>query len=326
LCRHLQWEFGLIHRGRQRLVPGKSVTGRFTFRFDDLRRCDVRGHAESESLLTLLEAGRPPIGNIPTVLDLVDLNYDFQKGRPTQLEVNLRSAQTLTDAREPDRPKVLHLRATGKRIATGDEKFVLDLSTLLQDFCATDVGERLNLKGRLAGRLTGRAELVHDAVRGETRMEAHAKLSDDARVLVPHPTDPQRSEWQPLRLEADLDAFARPNARGELAAIEARFKAHADSFEAESILPAKFESLDEWDKLRIHTQFKMNLRGREFWAEFGPVLGLFGLERPIEEVLGLNVTVYSGTEEPAAAGGRGTRRISLANTTSRGSSPLPSQM
>jgi hypothetical protein len=317
LCRHLQWEWRR-RGGAQRIVPGKPITGEFRILSPNLKAWEVRGTASSESLVSLYEGdGQPPIGNIPTVLKLNSLTYDAEKGRPTALELDLRGYRPVAGGgpRSLDDPKnrkdeVLFLHTEGKRLPSGDEdKFVVNLLfPRLADLCATDVGERLKLKGRLQGSLILNAQLIHDTRKGETRIEGDANLSEDAKVLVPGGEDPQAGRWQPLRLAASFDATASPNAKGEVAKVEARFKARSDSFEAESTVPAVVNSLDAWDRLSVFTKFKMRLMGREFWTEFGPVLGLFGFERPIEEILSLEVRVVSDTVKEA---GEDTRRIQV---------------
>jgi hypothetical protein len=318
LCRHFQWEWRR-RGGAQRIVPGKPITGEFRIAFPNLKAWELRGTAASESLVSLYESdGQPPIGNIPTVLRLTSLTYDAEKGRPTSLEMDLRGYRPVAGAgpQSLDDPKnrkdeVLFLHTEGKRLPSGDEdKFVVNLLfPRLQDLCATDVGERLKLKGRLQGSLILNAQLVHDRRKGETRIEGDANLSEDAKVLVPGTEEPQAGRWQPIKLAASFNATASPNAKGEVAKVEARFKARSDSFEAESMVPAVVSSLDAWDRLSIFTKFRMRLMGREFWTEFGPVLGLFGFDRPIEEVLALEVKVASYTVKTETL--EDTRRISL---------------
>lgn len=292
LFSHLQWSFPVNH-GEQRVVLGKPVTGEFRITFHDLQNFLLTGSAESESLVSVLEKSLPPVGNIPTRLD-VDLNYSVQHG-PTEISLVLRSASSLGAVRDPGQPQMLVLRADGKRDPAGNYRYDLKLKAVLQDLFATDVGDRLKLKGRLRGALEGDAAITF--AKGEMKIDG--SLSQRGEAFVPHPSDPQgKGEWIPTNVKAECTARALPNERGEISNLEARFKANADSksFEAESLAPAHIENLDRPEKLKINTQFKLNLMGREFWQEFGTYMKLLGFSDPVEERLDLKVTVYSGRD------------------------------
>lgn len=297
LFSHLDWSFP-VNRGEQRVVLGKPVTGEFKVSFQDLRNYLLTGSAESESLVSVLEKEQPPVGNIPTRLD-VDLNYNLDKG-PMEISLVLRSATTLAAVRDPGQPQILVLRADGKRDPAGDYRYDVKLKAILQDLFGTDVGDRLKLKGRLRGVLEGDAAVTY--AKGEMKIDG--SLAQKGEAFVPHPTDPQgKGEWIPTNVKAECNATALPNNRGEISNLEARFKAKADSksFEAESLTPARIESLDNLEKLKVNTQFKLNLLGREFWQEFGTYMKLLGFSEPVEERWDLKVTVYSGPDEDPKA-------------------------
>ncbi|MBI3830106.1 MAG: hypothetical protein HY291_11350 [Planctomycetes bacterium] len=297
LFSHLDWSFP-VNRGEQRVVVGKPVTGEFKVSFQDVKNFLLTGSAESESLVSVLEKDQAPVGNIPTRLD-VDLNYNLDKG-PMEISLVLRSATTLAAVRDPGQPQILVLRADGKRDPAGDYRYDVKLKAILQDLFATDVGDRLKLKGRLRGVLEGDAAITY--AKGEMKIDG--SLAQKGEAFVPHPTDPQgKGEWIPTNVKAECNATALPNDHGEISHLEARFKAKADSksFEAESLTPARIESLDNLEKLKVNTQFKLNLLGREFWQEFGTYMKLLGFSEPVEERLDLKVTVYSGPDEDPKA-------------------------
>ncbi|MCW8132050.1 MAG: FHA domain-containing protein [Planctomycetota bacterium] len=291
LFSHLEWSLP-VNRGEQRLVLGKPVTGDFKVSFQDLKNYLLTGSAESESLVSVLEKDQPPVGNIPTKLD-VDLNYNVDKG-PMQISLVLRSASSLAAVRDPTQPQILVLRADGKRDPAGDYRYDVKLKAILQDLFATDVGDRLKLKGRLRGGLDGDAAVTF--AKGEMKIDG--VLAQKGEAFVPHPTEAGKGEWIPTNVRAECNATALPNDRGEISNLEARFKAKADSksFEAESLTPATFENLDHPEKLKVRAQFKLNLQGREFWKEFGAYMKLIGFSEPVEERADLKVTVYSGPE------------------------------
>ena len=294
LCQHLRWAWR-VRGGEQKIVPGKPVTGELMVSFTNLKRCEVTGSVESESLVSLLEPDRPPLGNIPTVVSVDRLSYDLEKGWPIDMEIHLRADRTLAAARSHAEARALVLRASLRHNAAGEENFDIDLRSNLQDLCATDVGERLQLKGRLEGGLKASvsfdreapSETVDEGHGPQTRIRATIELDRSARVLVPSPLPAAPPVWQPLRLTASLDATAGSTPKGDLTDVKGRLKAVSDAFSIESTEDTELTSLDRLEQFSLKTFLQVHLRGREFWSQYGPVLDLFGFDRPVEEEMSL---------------------------------------
>lgn len=317
LCQHLRWEWRVRGSEQKKIVPGKPVTGELRISFAKLDRCEVTGSVESESLVSLLEPDRPPLGHIPTVVSVDRFSYDFEKGWPTDMEINLRADHTLDAARSHAEAKALVLRASLRRNAVGGEAFEIDLRSRLQDLCATDVGERLQLKGRIEGGLKASVSFEREAksqTAGEghgpqTRIRAMIELDRSARVLVPSPLPVAPPVWQQLRLTANLDATAGSTPKGDITDVKGRLKATSDAFSIESTEDTELTSLDQLDQFSLKTFLKVNLRGREFWSQYGPVLDLFGFDRPVEEEMNLSFMALS-TIVPSGARA-GTRQVKV---------------
>ena len=309
LFSHLQWDFP-VGAGRLRVVPGKPLSGEFTVTFQNLKEFFLSGQAESESLVSVLEKDKPPSGDIPTCVD-IQLTYHTERG-PTQVNLDLRCAKTVEDARA-NLNSFLTLAARGKRDTEGTYLYTLDLGTKLDDLFATEVGERLGLQGRLRGTLNGAAKLAL----GREGLQFDINATQKGEFSAPHPSDPRgKREWVPTHVSLGCRATALPNERGEISTVEAIFNAKAwptrknkyGSFEATSITPAKIENIDTPEKVRINTQFNLDLRGREFCDEFKPYLDLLGLTKPFEEHVSLKVTLYSG---PSGQPGQDTVQVGL---------------
>jgi len=306
LFRHMQWEFP-VYEGRQRIVPGKPVTGNLSVKFSDLNSYRINGNLESVSLLSVLEDDLPPVGNIPTRLE-GDLGYERGKG-VTDATFTLASTLKQEELRDPAAKRVLLLRLDRRRLE-GGHSLSINVSADLEKLCDTDVGERLKLKGRLKGPFEGAATLTLDNQRGEGRFAI--KSSHDGHVWV-SPNDPFGSKpvdprapgmWQATHFTADLSGLVKLNEFGRLAATDLEsFSIKGNSFTAEKSRDreASIKSIDKPDKVEVKAQFHLNLQGKEFWQEFGPLLRLLGYDRPIEELLDAEVTINS-LREPTPAG------------------------
>lgn len=307
LFSHLEWSFPVNVEGvALQVVPGKPVTGTFQVEFSSMKHFTLSGQARSESLVSVLEKGRAPLGQVPSLLDL-KLEFDAERG-PVEVVTNLVSVPQGQQAGGEGALKIVKLHMEGKQDPAGGYRYFVELDTLLQELCATDVGERLGLKGRLKGRLKGSANLVRrlEANGQLGQLEIDANLEQDGEVLV----DPALNVWQAAKLSAGLLATAKPNERGEIAELQANFNAKAPSFEARSLEPhVTVKSLDNPSELSINAHSGLKLNGREFWREFSPLLKLFNLDQPIEEIFDLKVLA---TSELADAGeGLARRKISL---------------
>ncbi|MCZ7643726.1 MAG: hypothetical protein M5U26_00335 [Planctomycetota bacterium] len=295
---HLQWEIPVRVEGVElRVVPGKPVSGSFKVSFDDLRRFKVQGQAESESLVSVLEKDRPPLGQVPALLD-VDLAYDTERG-PTDLVVDLVGAKSAAALRGAELPRILKLRVEGKQNEGGGYRYFVDLDTSLEDLGATDVGQRLNLAGRMKGRLKGSANLVRKRAEsgGLGDLEVDASLTQNGEVQV----QAKPEVWQRTNLNAKLIATAKPNAEGRITELQASFSASSDSFTARSVEPhVTIRSLGEAgasdgprEQYEVRSQFSLKLDGQKFWKEFAPLLRLANLDQPVEENFDLRVSANS---------------------------------
>ncbi|MFH0939443.1 MAG: hypothetical protein V1899_09210, partial [Planctomycetota bacterium] len=93
----------------------------------------------------------------------------------------------------------------------------------------------------------------------------------------------------------------------------------APSIEVKSVVHGVIRGLNPAEKLEAHAQFQLNLKGREFWNEFAPILNLFGFKRPIQETLNLTITI-DGKDDLVSVAAKGTA------TRQWGASPSPVEL
>ncbi|HEY3325425.1 MAG TPA: FHA domain-containing protein [Planctomycetota bacterium] len=278
-----------------KVVLGKPITGQIAIKIKDPSHVDVESQGDgirSESLISIMEPGRPPLGNIPMGLNFSLKLQDNGNGYlPHDMNIRLRSAADLSN------PATNHLNfgASGRLNPGGVSAYIVDFDCVLERFLGTDVGKRLGLDGRLGGRLQGKAKLLRE-VNGSWKIDASMDLNpDDAYVMVPDPNDPndpKKFKRQPLPLNFDFHASAQPDSAGGVKELKIeKFSLRAPSAVASSEVEGVIKGLDHSGELEAQAQFKLQLKGREFWNEFAPILGLFGFTQPIEEIFDLKVTL-----------------------------------
>jgi len=269
-----------------KVMLGKPINGHMDLKIQDMNTLRVGGNVASESLLSIREESRAAMGSSPMGMNFDLLLKDNGGGfRPHDMNIRLRSGHDLT------KPETTHLNfgAVGKLNPGGTSIYMVDLECILQDFFGTAVGKRLGLQGRLGGRLTGKAKLVRESS-GTWKIDVNGALPKEAYVMVSDPQKPTEFSRQPLPLDFEYHASAQPNADGGISELNVdTFHLRAPSFEASSQVPGVVRSIN--GELETQAQFKLNLKGREFWKEFSPILALFGFTQPIEEILDLKVTL-----------------------------------
>lgn len=293
-----------------KVVPGKPITGEINLKLRDPRNFRAYGTVQSDSLLSLREKDAPPLGNIPMSLEYdIELVNGGRGYRPHGLNVKLRSGGKLDDPRTA----YLVCDAVGRLNPGGASDYSLTLQHCnLEGLCGTDVGRALGLQGRLGGRLEGDARVRLDA-NGRLIMDARLETSRDSYVMVTDlanapkpPTPPRPAVRQPLPLKFNCHASAEPGAAGGISHINIEgFGLSAPSVEAKSTVRGWIRGLGPAEKLEAHAQFKLNLKGREFWNEFAPILDLFGFKKPVQEMLNLTVTVV-GKDDLVSVAAEGT--------------------
>ena len=301
------------YKSNFKVVLGKPITSKVKVNIQDLKHLRFNGWAESESLLSIKESGRPPLGNIPMRLDGEMLLADNGSGyRPNEINLKLRSGSDLNN------PGTTYLAfdAIGKLNPGGISNYRVRLECTLQDLCNTDVGRRLGLEGRLGGKLEGQATLFMEAD-GYLKIDAHME-GKDSYVMVSDAADANKptaaasvterrySVRQPLPLNFNCYARAKPEPSGGLQEIDIEsFTLSAPSFVANSKLKEGFiKGLAPDGILEAQASFSLNLKGKEFWTEFAPILALFGFTKPIEEALDLQISMY-GKNNTIAIGAQG---------------------
>ena len=277
------------HGNDFKVMLGKPITGHVNLKIMDLSTLRVEGGITSEALLAIKEGTKPPIGNIPMGLNFDLFLKDGGSGfMPHEMNVSLRSAKDL------DKPLTtfLNFAAQGRLNPGGTSAYTVDMECILEEFFGTDVGKHLDLDGKLGGHLRGKAKLLREQG-GNWKIDANVDLDPkDAYVVVADPADPAKKVQQPLPLNFEYHASARPNPDGGISELVVdKFSLRAPSFEASSEVPGLIRGLDKRGEMETQAQFILNLKGREFWTEFWPILKLFGFTQPIEEVLAMKVTL-----------------------------------
>ena len=280
-----------------KVVLGKPLSGQIHLKFKNLRELHLNGDLRSESLLSIREENRPPLGSLPMSLVLKDIQLtDGGNGYlPRHLDVNLRSAAKLDDPGTV----CLEFDAKGGLNASGAGSYYsVDLQcSAIQDLLNTDVGRRLGLQDRLGGRLEGNAHLTLDPA---GRLMIDSKIvTHDGYVMVgdfgenDKPADEQKPlVRQPLPLQFSCNASAEPGRDGRLLQLDINnFSLIGPSFEARSETNGYIRGFGFNEALGAHARFKLKLMGREFWSQFAPILALFGLTKPVEETFDLTVTM-----------------------------------
>ena len=272
-----------------KVVLGKPINGKITAHIRDPRHLQLRSEdIESASLVSIREADRPPLGNVPMGLKFdVTLAENGSRYLPNEMIIGLRSG---ADLKNPA-TQYLSFSANSRLNRGGISEYSAELDCNLQDLLGTDVGRRLGLEGKLGGHLKGEARVIGE---NNGAWTIDAKLgSTDAFALVANPNDPnQPPVRQPLPLHFESHASAQPNPAGGIPDVVVEsFKVSAPSFEAHSALPGLIKGLDKRGELTAQAKFQLSLKGREFWRDFKPILALFGFTQPIEEILDLEVQV-----------------------------------
>jgi hypothetical protein len=290
-----------------KVVLGKPLTGQMDVQIVNPKDLRVRGNLKTDSLLSIREENSIPVGNIPTKLDFSAELIDSGNGyRPHDLNLSLRSGKNIDD------PQTTHLafKALGSLHPAGNSTYTVTLDCKLHEFLDTDIGKRLGLQGRLGGRLQGAANLIVDR---QKQANINVKLrSDDYYVMIP---DPESSEPiaarklvpQPIPLVFDCQAGAFQGNSGGLSHIDIKSftLAAPPSFVATTgELPGYIKGVDT-GQLDAMAKFQLNLKGKEFWTNFAPVLALFGFTHAVEENMNLVVTV-AGKDGTLSIGTQGT--------------------
>ncbi|HYG75395.1 MAG TPA: FHA domain-containing protein [Planctomycetota bacterium] len=303
-----------------KVMLGKPINGHLELKIKDLNNVRIGGAVASESLLSIREENRPAIGSSPMGLNFDVLLKDNGSGyRPHDMNIRLRSGYDL------GKPETTHLNfgAVGKLNPGGTSTYIVDFECILQDFFGTEVGRRLGLEGRLGGRLTGKAHLVREAS-GTWKIDVNGALPKEAYVMVSDPQKPNEMSRQSLPLNFEYHASAQPSADGSISELNVdTFHIRAPSFEASSQVPGVVRSTK--GELETQAQFKLNLKGREFWIEFSPILALFGFTQPIEEILDLKVTLV-GKNDLVSVAAVGTASRQWKNDPAKEVDPAPVQL
>ena len=276
-----------------KVVLGKPISGQVSLTIKDARNISLNGEVDSASLVSIREQGRAPLGNTPMRLNFSLALADNGSGYlPREMDIRLRSGSDLKN------PATHHLifGAVGQVNPGGGSEYSVNGDCNLQELLGTDVGKRLDLDGRLGGHLQGSAKLIGEA-NGNWKIEARME-SADAYAMVTNPADPaQRPVRQPLPLHFEYHASAQPSPAGGVPDIIVdSFKVSAPSFEVNSEVPGQIKGLDRKGELEGRAKFRLGLKGREFWRDFKPILALFGLTQPIEEMLDLEVTLVGSND------------------------------
>jgi len=152
----------------------------------------------------------------------------------------------------------------------------LEFQARLDDLFATDMGALLGLKDQLAGTVKGSASLKSEA-RG--MWKAEGRIFTEGLVVV------VGGVRQPSALDLTFGAQVKPDAAGKPESAELTLSAKGQAFEFESREPVRLRSLNDLPKLWADAKLRIQVKGKELWQEFGPMLRVFNLGTPIEEAL-----------------------------------------
>lgn len=294
-----------------KVMLGKPITGGIELRIEDLQNIGILGTVQTQSLVAVKAPDRPAVGDLPTKMSFDVKFSQNNKGyyRPVKVDIGLVSGKDLKNPAST----FLSFNAVGQLNPGGTSEYSVSLDEcVLQELLGTDVARRLGLDGRIGGRLLGKQKVVIESNNNwsiDARMEGK-----DTYVLIPSAAKDAPPLRQPLPLSFETYATAKPEPDGTVNEISVqRFKMSGGSggglgkpsFEIRSEMLGIVTGLARQGALQAHAKFGLALRGKEFWQEFSPFLALFGLTRPVEEALDLQISLL-GNNDFVEVGASGT--------------------
>jgi|GEM_PF-5965434 len=267
---------------------GKPYSGSISFTAQSLKDAAFKAKLETESVLSLWEAQKWVAGRIPGRCEIeINSGWDGTALKQGVSRFELVLAESTSTLLEKTESKLLHLEISGdtsKPTATVD----LNFNTQMDKLFSTDIGTLLGLKDKIGGGLTGNIKAQHAP---DGRLDAKCEFRTDQAYVA------AGNLRQPTSALVSGDATLFPDADGvpERAEIN-NVMATADSFEFRSMQPVTVTALRDFEKMTTDAKLKINIRGREFWKQFQPLLIALNKPIPIEEELDgqLTMTIGSG--------------------------------
>ena len=276
LARHLGLETR-VQGGRREMTPGRAFTGTLKLEAKDLKslRCD--GSLAADGLVSLWEGAHRVAGNVPGRL-VFSGGGGWEKGAWSwgPVKGSLTAAGALAELAQPDARGFLDLRLDAAEGLKRGHPLQLDFAARLEDLFATDVGRILGLHGQLKGRLRGQTTA---RVEADNSWKAEGKLATEEFFVT------VKGVPQPAAVDVSFDARVVPDAAGRPESGEVSLQARARPFQLASQGPIRLSGLNDPGKLAVTGTVKAQVRGRELWEEFGPLLSVFGLGAPLAEAL-----------------------------------------
>jgi hypothetical protein len=266
---------GPVADGKYEWTLGRSFTGTIKAAAADLKSMSATVKLDSDGPVAIWQSrgGERPgwkAGEVPGRIE-VDLSGGFTGGAwqtgPVKADLRLHPAG-LNPALS------LHLDSRGA--AAPEQPFTLEFQARLDDLFATDLGALLGLKDQLGGTVKGSASLKSEP--GPTWKAEGRVLTEGLVVVV-------GGVRQPSALDLTFHAQVKPDAAGKPESAELTLAAKGQAFEFGSREPVRLRSLNDLPKLSADAKLRIQVKGKELWQEFGPLLRVFNLGTPIEEEL-----------------------------------------
>lgn len=269
VCRHFRVERAVLD-GRYQCTLGRSLSGTVRLEGPALKDAQVSGDFQTSSGISLWQDGKLAAGNLPGRGEFAARLSWRDNAFAAALD---NVAVTLTSGGAPT--KVLDLSVKSGRADGGT--YAIHMDADMDQLFASDVGQVLELKDRLGGKVSLRVEIAQKA-------DGHVSAAGELKTA-----DGYVAARDGKKLETKLGM--KFDAKGDAEKAEIGFAAEADSFRVESLQPATIMSLNNPAKLAAQARLKLHIGGQEFWKQFGPLLEVMNMREPLKEALDAELVV-----------------------------------
>ncbi|MCW8132286.1 MAG: hypothetical protein KIS92_18205 [Planctomycetota bacterium] len=264
---------------------GQAVTGTLTLDAPTLAQASLATKIETPGLVSLWEQGVLKAGQLAARIEAQGRGgIDGATMRLSALTATLDLGPTLASLGTAS-TKGLNLALEVSHEPAKPPKISVKLASNLGELFSTDVGEALQLKGRVGGKLAVDGVSAPDA---QGRWHSEGKLTTDQAFVV------MDGVKQPTSADLNFDTTIALDAQGNPEQGEANAVFKSNAFELKSEGPVKLAGLNDLSKLNVQGKLNFLVLGEELWKEFGPLLAVCNLKEPLRERVAGTATV-SGT-------------------------------
>lgn len=302
LTRHLGLSVLVMDR-RLETTLGRPVTGTLKLEAADFAQAKLAARFDTPGLISLWEKGVLKAGQLAARVE-AEGHGALNEGA---LKLQSFKAQALLgptlDALGSKDLRGLDLDVDFAGAAGKPPVLAVKLTSNLEKLLGTDIGAALQLKDKLGGVLAAEGTSSTDA-QGRWHTVGTFR-TDKAYVAVD-------GLKQPTTAEASFDTSIALDKDGNPDQGEAIFACKGNAFELGTDGPLRLAGLNDAAKLSVQGTVNYVIRGRELWQEFGPLLAVFNLGKPLAEEL---------RGKAAITGTPGRLNIGLDTTLARQSEP-----